>query len=456
MKFIVSSFVLLFLQSKVANAQFACTFSATDEPSCLSHKDDDGSNCVWCSLSQFGFCVDEGQAESMEKSVPGVQCERNGPNGNDDAAPETDDGVSPSDDTIPDNYWKCLLQKTADACNAAECTWCKTKAGFGVCMTGPSADAAKESDWFDCEANDLEENQNTENEDSLYVADPYDPMCALSFLQNPTKDGCKAATDSDGNACEFCDLQGMGNLCLNAEQAEMAQQIGVTCDSQKVKAQDPYDPMCALSFLQNPTKDGCKAATDSDGNACEFCDLQGMGNLCLNAEQAEMAQQIGVTCDSSIASIKDEGKAIENPFDPACGLAFLQNPTEKACRTSTDSDGNTCAFCNLEGTPWCFSLEQAKIANSIGITCDDSSSNMTVEEETVEDPYDPMCALSFLQNPTKDGCKAATDSDGNACEFCDIQGMGNLCLNAEQAEMAQQIGVTCDKAVASSLRGAIA
>lgn len=362
MKLLYTSLVLL----NAVNAQFTCTFSATDEPSCLSHKDDDGSYCVWCALSQFSFCVDEKQAESMENSVPGVECERNDkPSSDDDQAPD-DDGVAPSDDSVPDNYWKCLLQKTADDCHQADCTWCKTKAGFGVCMTGPSAEAAGESDWFDCAA-------TTEIEQHSILADPYDPTCALSFLQNPTEDGCKAATDSDGNACEFCDLQGMANLCLSEEQAEMAKQIGVTCSSKE---------------------------------------------------------------------------ALENPFDPACGLAFLQNPTKQGCKASSDSEGKTCQFCDLDGNALCLSSEQAKIVGQVGVTC---------EDDAVEDIYDPMCALSFLQNPSEDGCKAATDSDGNACQFCDLQGMGNLCLSAEQAEMAQQIGVTCDaSSISSSLRGAIA
>lgn len=221
------SFASLLLVLPLASGQFTCTFSATDEDSCLSQTDDSGSYCVWCAMSGFGFCVAEDQAEAMEQAIPSIDCDRNTPANDDDATPpDTDDAVAPTDDALPDNYWKCLQQKDAATCaDVEDCTWCTTKAGFGLCMTGPTAEAAADSDWFQCQPEDA---PLLAAED--VVSDPYDTACALAYLQDPTEEGCKAAVDADGNPCEWCDLQGMTNLCLNEEQAEAAEAIGVTCE----------------------------------------------------------------------------------------------------------------------------------------------------------------------------------------------------------------------------------
>lgn len=130
--------------SSLTSAQFTCTFTASDENSCLGATSDDGDHCVWCSVSGLGgFCVSEKQAESMEANVPGIQCDRYSSTdddeaptddkvdpGNDDAAP------SPNDDALPDDYWTCLKKKDSKSCAEEGCTWCESKAGFGLCLTG--------------------------------------------------------------------------------------------------------------------------------------------------------------------------------------------------------------------------------------------------------------------------------------------------------------------------------
>jgi hypothetical protein len=56
--------------------------------------------------------------------------------------------------------------------------------------------------------------------DSLDVNDdPYDPSCALAFLQDQTNEVCLAVVDQDGKACEYCTLQGALALCLTEQQA---------------------------------------------------------------------------------------------------------------------------------------------------------------------------------------------------------------------------------------------
>ena len=112
-----------------ATAQFTCTLSAGDENACLATTADDNKHCVWCAVTSFGFCVSEKQAESMEANIPGVQCDRY--SADDDAAP------APNDDALPDDYWLCLEKKDSKSCIAEGCTWCDSKGGFGLCLTGP-------------------------------------------------------------------------------------------------------------------------------------------------------------------------------------------------------------------------------------------------------------------------------------------------------------------------------
>ena len=260
----------LLLLAVASHAQFTCTIEgSTDESSCLKSMGDDGNHCVWCSLASFEFCLEEDQAEAMEQNLPLVACDRYSQNDDDasddavtDDAVETDDNVVPTDDAIPDDYWTCLRKKDTAECTAAGCTWCDTKAGFGLCMTGPSADAAADSDWFTC----------TSTEVTALGDDPYDPSCVLAFMETQSEEGCKSSVDEDGNPCEWCDLQGMAQLCLTEEQAEMASQLGVTCDaSSKLEAlKDPYDTDCMMAYMVDPTQQGCEAATDEDGNACEW------------------------------------------------------------------------------------------------------------------------------------------------------------------------------------------
>lgn len=137
--------LLLATSCTTSQAQFTCTLSANDEGSCLGTTADDGKHCVWCDVASFGFCVSETQAESMESNIPGVQCDRysgddDAVSTDDDTTPDTDDDdntPSPNDDALPPDYWKCFDNKDSTDCLAANCTWCDSKGGFGLCLTGP-------------------------------------------------------------------------------------------------------------------------------------------------------------------------------------------------------------------------------------------------------------------------------------------------------------------------------
>jgi len=194
-------------------------------------------------------------------------------------------------------------------------------------------------------------------------------------LQDPTEEGCKAAVDSDGNACEFCSLQGT-QLCLNQEQAQIGEQFGMDCDEVptsinegKLMLQDPADTSCLEAMLQDPTEDGCKSAVDSDGNACEFCSFQGV-QLCLNEEQAEMGEQFGMECE--------EGeKTDENVELPPDFLECLENYEQHDCNTGG------CTWCNTEvGIGFCMADAAARAMSECDFfSCDTRKVTMSVAME---------------------------------------------------------------------------
>lgn len=163
-------------------------------------------------------------------------------------------------------------------------------------MDKDAAATASKSDWFDCKMPDV-----LVVEPTVFVADPYDPSCIAVTLQGD-QSSCQATMDSDGNVCEWCSIGG-SELCLDADQAAIAEQVGGSCnDNNNNNVDDPYDPSCIAVTLQGD-ESTCKAAVDADGNACEWCSIQST-ELCLNDEQAMIAEQIGGSCDSSSPSSK--------------------------------------------------------------------------------------------------------------------------------------------------------
>lgn len=78
--------------------------NTADQDSCDATTSDDGSKCVWCSISSFGVCVSEDIAEKMKGSIPGLKCDDDTKTDDavttDDMAPATDD-TTPNDDSTP-------------------------------------------------------------------------------------------------------------------------------------------------------------------------------------------------------------------------------------------------------------------------------------------------------------------------------------------------------------------
>lgn len=491
------------------NAQFACTLGARTEDACLALTDDDGSSCVWCSLSSFGVCLNEASAEAAEQSLPGIQCDRANPSGDDatppaedDATtkppaapsapsprppppppPKTDDAIKPNDDKVPDNFWNCLNHDKAPDCKAdkGKCTWCTSKAGYGLCMSGPAAKQAQHSHFFKCDK-DIETSAADTSESSktllqslqAVVHDPLDASCITAYLQDPTQEGCTSAVDQDGAACEWCSLAGLTNVCLTPEQAEQGASLGITCDGMNQKprpdepaavaapVQDPYDPACMLAYVREPTQSGCSSGVDQEGTPCQFCTWMGF-DLCLTAEQVEMGQAAGIDCSAervSVASLEIAPSAGGSVTDFTCLKDFftLHDPQPSDCDAIVDADGQPCQYCSVDlqgnSLPICLSAEQAALAAQFGgavvsctggTTADETQLRSAVSQDLGNDMLDPSCWQAYVQGgSTGDACSNAMDEDGAPCQYCTRDAVRHVCATATQADLLSGLGFWCE------------
>lgn len=310
--------------------QYSCTMEgASGQSECDASKDESGKTCVWCSIGSFGACLSADQAALIEDKIPGLTCDDE-PGQDDDAAPdnddENDDAAPPSgdDDASPPNsdddaYWKCLKDGSGseeDCGSHGGCKWCTTKAGFGVCLDEKAAEAANKSDWFDCklglalpelELVDLrsfaaEEEEDITSEEDVGV--PGDPACIMATLQQD-ESVCTSTVDAGGNPCSWCSIDNF-DVCLDGDLAAMAKTYGASCGGDVPAAPaegaviDPApDTTCLLATLPALKQDdesACTSTVAADGHACEWCEI-GTTQVCLNANQAQFAQELGGSCD---------------------------------------------------------------------------------------------------------------------------------------------------------------
>ena len=471
---------LVLTRSFLTAAQFTCPLQGGQaKDTCVSTTDDDGSHCVWCSLSSFGLCVNEATAETIEQSIPSAQCDRSAGN-DDDTKPATDDDKSPAtdddtkpepssddkikpiDDALPDNYWECFQQKDLKSCLAEDCTWCESKAGFSLCFGGPSAEFAKQSDFYFYKCQDNSNTIKTAAAASIststqflratvrnpdHASYPYDMSCLNAYKSDPTESGCTSASDQEGNACEWCTLAGMANLCLTAEQAQMGSSMGAQCgkeqshvqaassnDNESVKEQNrdnPYDSSCMMAYFQDQSKDACTAAKDEDGNPCEFCSFQGAIDLCLTSLQANTAQQLGATCDAmSVQPGAVELKSQADLFDKSCVTSFLDIGTEESCKATQDMSGGNCKWCHgVSVANLCLTASQADTMSQLGFWCDGDGNDA---ESTMTKVAFPDDFFACLQNYEEGDCKT------NSCTWCNTQIHIGFCLSSPAADAMKQ------------------
>lgn len=288
--------------------QYSCTMAgAGGQEQCDAAKDESGETCVWCSVGSFGACLSADQASIIEDKIPGLTCDDSPSNddGTDDAAAD-DDASPPNNDD--DTYWKCLKDgsDSEEDCDSSGCKWCTTKAGFGICLDEAAAESASKSDWFECklmlqelELMDLQSIIAPEKKEKD-VQTPGDPACIMATLQQD-ESVCTSTADSAGNPCSWCTIDNF-NVCLDEDLATMAEQYGGSCGDdvpivEAQKVEDPADTTCIVATLQQD-ESACTSTSDADGRACEWCEIA-QAQVCLNADQAQFAEQFGGSCGDS-------------------------------------------------------------------------------------------------------------------------------------------------------------
>eukprot|EP00531_Pseudo-nitzschia_arenysensis_P001220 CAMPEP_0116142742 /NCGR_PEP_ID=MMETSP0329-20121206/15071_1 /TAXON_ID=697910 /ORGANISM="Pseudo-nitzschia arenysensis, Strain B593" /LENGTH=553 /DNA_ID=CAMNT_0003637999 /DNA_START=8 /DNA_END=1665 /DNA_ORIENTATION=+ len=380
------------------NAGLICTLKGgTSQSSCDATNSEDGSTCVWCSYSTYGVCVSGDIAAQMEQTIPGIECDDSPSDDDndmdDDDAPNDDidsddqvqdDDTQPSDDSVPDDYWDCLKKySTADECTAAGCGWCDNKGGYGVCFDVEVAKGFDDSDWYSCTIpTTTTTTSSTKKSLSEQLKDPSDPSCVIATIGGDAST-CTATTDAEGKHCDWCSFQGF-DFCLNADQAELAQQYGASCAA---------------------------------------------------GETAMVVETLETT------------HSLSDPSDPTC-LVVTIGGDESTCKGTEDVDGKPCDWCSFMGYDFCVNVDQAQIVEQYGADCGDRFQEIVVveekeeEKEQVQDPSDPSCIIATLGGD-ESSCKSTKDSEGNACEWCSLPPNYNFCLNNDQVQVVEQLGVTC-------------
>jgi hypothetical protein len=287
-----------------------------------------------------------------------------------------------------------------------------TKAGFGICMDkDAAADSASKGDWYTCKM---------PPPPLSWLSDPFDTSC-IAATKEGSESACKETLDADGFHCSWCPIGKSGGLCLNDDQISIAEKLGETCGSGLEDAEDPYDPACiAVTF--DGDESSCGQTLDASGTACEWCTI-GATNLCLNRDQAQIAEQVGGSCGASAVDVSD-------PYDPSC-IAVTLGGDESTCKQTMDADGSPCEWCSIASNNLCLNGDQAQILAQFGGSCGQS----------IDDPYDPSCVAVSIGGD-ESTCKQTMDADGSACKWCSV-GTTSLCLNADQAHIAEQVGGSC-------------
>jgi hypothetical protein len=227
--------------------------------------------------------------------------------------------------------------QTLDA-DGFHCSWCVIGKSGGLCLNDDQISIAEQ----------LGESCG----DS--AKDPYNPSC-IALSLGGDESSCQQTLDADSSACKWCSI-GTSHFCLNGDQAQIAEQVGGTCGKGVDDTEDPYDPSC-IAVTLGGDESSCKQSMDADGTACEWCSV-GTTNLCLNGDQAQLAEQFGGSCEDSI----------EDPYDPSC-VSVTIGGDESSCKQTVDADGSGCEWCSIGTTSLCLNGDQAQIAMKVGGSC---------------------------------------------------------------------------------------
>merc|ERR1712176_122175 len=98
----------------------------------------------------------------------------------------------------------------------------------------------------------------------------------------------------------------------------MGDKDGVEYETAEIS--DPSDPTYIAATIGGD-ESTCKDTKDMEGKACDWCSFQGF-EFCLTDDQAQIAEQYGASCGSSL--VEDNAAPVittndlSDPSDPTC------------------------------------------------------------------------------------------------------------------------------------------
>ena len=403
--------------------------------------------------------------------------------------------LDPNDDEVTSEQ-ACFAARDV---TGQPCEWCAVAGSpFSLCLSTPQAQVAE---YVGAACTGSDESFEPEDFDDSCIA-RHTTTDATADTSPLSKEGCWAHQDLDGNGCEWCNMMGV-EVCLGGVQAELVEHWGATCvmdteehdlateaieqhlgyllarkearDKQQapLEAQDgeeeldlstlwlTSDPSCVVTTLraaaegEDEQEAACAKMMDAEGNPCSWCEMGTGFNMCLNDEQAEVAEFMGLACGPFEDEDDEEEAEDLYDFDPSCLMAMQNGPDEGTCVAAKDADGNKCEWCSYQSFSACLSPEQAGMVEPFGVSCDKTETRFAelpkVEQEKHElAPKD--IDTSCLVNMDEQSCEASQDDIANkACEWCSLGSLGiSGCMSADQADMAKPLGVTCNAAAAAA------
>ena len=320
-----------------------------------------GAGCAWCdNKGGYGVCFDVDIAKGFDDS-DWYSC----------TIPSAVSVEDPSDPscfiaTIGGDESSCTTTMDAEG---KPCDWCSFQ-GFDFCMNSDQAGLAKQ---YGASCGDDEESPAIV-ETFTSISDPSDPSCLVVTIGGD-ESTCKDTTDVDGKPCDWCSFQGY-DFCVNVDQAQIVEQYGASCgdrvEDEEIEVADPSDPSCMIATFGGDA-DSCQATKDAEGNACEWCSLQQKYNFCLNNDQVQMAEQMGVQCGENV---EEDELEVSDPSDPTCLVATLSGD-ESSCKATMDADGKACEWCSFQGYDFCMNEDQAEVVEQYGASCDSAAINIS-------------------------------------------------------------------------------
>jgi len=334
------------------------------------------------------------------------------------------------------------------------CLWCDATStiGSGLCVSSDQKSMMSQY-WDQYCINTDEQQQQQEQQAGVSVAEG-DWLSQLACNvdvsgQQPSlidENTCSSTQDASGQACVWCDasatIGSSGGLCVSTDQKALLgqywDQLCSTAGSSSTPPPPPPTPpptpppvpapvpvpapdnnnvptelICTMDASSNVISDEttCAGQKDTNGNACVWCDVPILGGTCITTD---MKSAISFLCSSSstTASLLESSSLDEHEKEGK----YLRGDANSNDNKDTGDDGKD----NDSGWK---TLDPTCLGNTNGLVGD------------------------------KDDCTTQTDSNGNACIWCDAgNDVFGICATMEEKEYLGTY-LNCDEKAAAEEDG---